>query len=782
MDVKKITNLYPIIHPKSSHATAAMNLSNRIALQMTQQAIAQLIHWTGDEIPKACSLDTIRDDSVIARASALSGWDVKQVITPLKLIFDEINLTQSQQICHYHPIGAISSSSPTIPYPLIADSSQTPSEQQADALKRLKTQIQKEVLPILESNWENLPLLTLILEKYASSLSYQDTNVAVIDQVRITITIAAALGIQAKGEQLSLVAGNLSGIQNFIYTISSEGALKSLRARSFYLELVTEEIVQQILSKLKLSRSNVIYAGGGNLYILAPEEGTELAIEELRNELNTWLLRQFQGKIFLALGSHAFPAEAISKPDFSQYWDQAIRQLNQQKLTKFSTHLSDFLNPKESYEACRVCHRDDVKDLKEFKLGSTIQACATCRSMFELGGNLLRVEAIVRSSDKTLSSNPLRFNFSDSEQVYYHFFQDWKQVLQKPDTVLLVNDWDLDHYQFKHFRNAMPLLLGNYGKSTELENETGFMSMQELADKSQGIQRVGYLRMDVDRLGQIFARGLGDNYSLSKLAGLSRQMSYFFKVYLNSLASNRRDNFLNHKSTMGLRSLSENDRQNLLFIYAGGDDLFVAGAWNELVEFAFDTYQAFRAYTGNHPDITLSGGISLVGDKFPLYQAASTSGDAEAAAKGNDRDSLGLFGEVFKWGSWIGSDRPEPKSADYLKDEAIPELYGVFPLVQAMLKLQENPNYSRSFVRNLLVVADLRDEKVREAERKYPNQVKDVSHFLHLPKLAYTLARLPKQIRGHTDFEPIRQSLMSPHNAPYFRAIATWLEFLNRKS
>jgi CRISPR-associated protein Csm1 len=782
MNVKNRTNSSPNIHSRFSNATTIMNPSHRIALQVTQQAIAQLIHWTGDEIPKPCRLETIGDDGVIARASALSGWDIRQSITPLKLIFDEIKLTQGQQNRHYHPIGAISSSSPNIPYPLITDRSQTPSEQQADALKDLKSQLQTEVLPILENNWENLPLLTLILEKYASCLSYQDGNVAVIDQVKITSAIASALAIQTTGEQLSLVAGDLSGIQNFIYTIFSEGALKSLRARSFYLELVTEEIVHQILSRLQIPRHNVIYAGGGNLYILAPAEGTELAIEELRVALNTWLYEQFQGKIFLALASNFFPAKAIATSEFSKYWDQAIRRLNQQKSAKFSAHLSDVLTPKKSYEACRVCHRDDTAVLKPLKPESTLQACATCRSMFELGGSLLRVEAIVRSSDKTLSINPLRFKFSDSEEVYYHFFQDWKQVLQKPDTVLLVNDWDLEHYQFKHFRNAMPLLLGNYGKRTELEGETGFMSMQELADKSEGIQRVGYLRMDVDRLGQIFARGLGDNYSLSKLAGLSRQMSYFFKVYLNSLASDRQNNFLRHTSTLGLRSLSETDRQNLLFIYAGGDDLFVAGAWNELVEFAFDTYQAFRAYTGNHPDITLSGGISIVGDRFPLYQAASTSGDAESAAKGNDRDSLGLFGEVFKWGSWMGIDRPEPKTADYLKDEAMPPLYGVFPLVQAMLNFQKNSNYSRSFVRNLLVVADLRDAKVREAEKKYPTQVKDVSHFLHLPKLAYSLAQLPKQIRGHTNFEPIRQSLMSPHNVPYFRAIATWLEFLNRKS
>jgi len=35
-------------------------------------------------------------------------------------------------------------------------------------------------------------------------------------------------------------------------------------------------------------------------------------------------------------------------------------------------------------------------------------------------------------------------------------------------------------------------------------------------------------------------------------------------------------------------------------------------------------------------------------------------------------------------------------------------------------------------------------------------------------------------VRNHTNFAPVRTSLKSPYNAPYFRAIATWIELLNR--
>ena len=59
---------------------------------------------------------------------------------------------------------------------------------------------------------------------------------------------------------------DISGIQSFIYTIGEKGALKGLRARSFYLEIMMEHIVDELLEKLSLSRANLIYTGGGHCY------------------------------------------------------------------------------------------------------------------------------------------------------------------------------------------------------------------------------------------------------------------------------------------------------------------------------------------------------------------------------------------------------------------------------------------------------------------------------------------------------------------------------------
>jgi CRISPR-associated protein Csm1 len=350
------------------------------------------------------------------------------------------------------------------------------------------------------------------------------------------------------------------------------------------------------------------------------------------------------------------------------------------------------------------------------------------------------------------------------------------------NTLFLVNNWTVNDY--RKGRNIVPLLLGNYAKESEVEPGTTIRA-NELASKATGIKRVGYLRMDVDRLGQIFAKGLGENQTLPKLAALSRQMSYFFKVYLNSLAENRKDNLSEMAKYLPNNSDGNlSPRPNLLFIYAGGDDLFISGAWNEVVEFAFDVYQCFRAYTGKNPDITLSGGISLADAKFPLYQAADKSGEAEEKAKGNGRDSLGLFGEVFKWDEWIGINQEnfaiiDEEIREYLNSEDVPGLLGVFPFVEQLTN-QLELKYSRSFVRNLLITAKTQQQTIEKIKDEFPEQQKAVRYYLHLPKIVYTLARLPSDVRNHTSFAPVRKSLKNPYNAPYFRAIATWIELLNR--
>ncbi|MFG6098459.1 type III-A CRISPR-associated protein Cas10/Csm1 [Leptothoe sp. ISB3NOV94-8A] len=803
--------------------------TEKIACNVYQKAIIALLNWAEIPRPDDCQ---IAPCNVVEKAQQRFGWH-QASIDFLRLIFDQIQLEDGTSSVHYVPLKKIecdaSTSYPIIPYPVTTD----PNKSDITAFKQA---IQQNILPQLKANWNNFSWLSIVLEKYGGCVSYGDSSVALVDSTRIVAAVAVAMSNTSESK-LCLIAGDLSGIQNFIYTITSDGALKSLRARSFYLELVTEEVVQQLIHKLAIPRSSVIYAGGGNLYLLAPF-GSEKRAIQAANLINNWLKRDFQGKVFLSLACQDCDVQDVASSQFAKIWNKAIEKVNSRKTQKFSQQLNQLLQPRYSYTPCKVCHRDDQKKLYPLNRQEvdSPDACTVCQRMFRLGGQLFKVKAVIRSLSPRLPNALDRLPLHiPGQAVYYHLYEDLPNTVEKQDAVFLVNNWHLSDYADLE---ATPLILGNYGA----RGSDGFMTAQEFAEKAKSkgkeeaksedreqarfgsrIARVGYLRMDVDNLGKMFAKGLEKNgYSLPRLASLSRQMSYFFKVYLNSLACDRKENFLKYlndsdqkqkertspKTAYKFRALTENTRQDLLFIYAGGDDLFVSGAWNQIAEFAFDVYQTFRAYTGNHPDITLSGGVTLEVPKFPLYQAASSAGDAEDLAKSNDRDSLSLFGIVFKWHEWLGNgslENLEDSTKTYFSTSNSPKkppYLGVWDFVK-VLETNLSQKYKSSFIRNLLLTAQVQEQHIKEKMQKIEqrrrslsahmnykndstiqaleNEVRDIRYYLHLPKIAYTLARLPDDLRRHEKFKPMRISLLSPYNAPYFRAVATWIELLNRK-
>ncbi|WP_017295923.1 type III-A CRISPR-associated protein Cas10/Csm1 [Geminocystis herdmanii] len=742
--------------------------NHQIALSVLQEGIKKLAQWLELDFP---SLPLIQHQSII-KAKEIISWKEESEFKPLNLLFDSIHIQnyKSQEKTHYSPSIVLKNSFPILPSPVL----------NIPEMADFKTQVKEIISNFNHEDLSNLSLLNLCLEKIGSHISYGENDIAYSDFIKSLAMIAVSLNNNPSADNIGLIGGDLSGIQNFIYTISADGALKSLRARSFFLELVTAEITQQLLTELNLPPTNIIYAGGGNLYILTNDnhEENQRISNVIKARFNDWFSKSYQGKMFLALDYVTLPVDSLSSDQLSQYWQKIPQKLGSQKQQKFSNQIRDFLAPKPSYESCQVCHRDDqvkLKPLNPHNLDSS-SACWVCRTMFELGSRLFKVKAIVRvkrAKNRTFDRTE-RVNKIVLPGYEYYLYESINKALSvdNAETIFLINNWDLANYKEEKIK---PILLGNYGKKTELENESGFMSaseMTEIARKSGKIARVAYLRMDVDNLGKIFAQGLAEKLNLPRLASLSRQMTYFFKVYLNTLATEK--------------------NYNLLFIYAGGDDLFISGVWDEVIDFAFQIYESFREYTGYNSSVTLSAGISFAGAKYPLYQSANESGEAEEKAKGNGRDSLGLFGEVFKWEEWLGKENInvnqleiDDNLREYLGGNVSLSLFGVKPFVDALQNIKDS--YSRNFVQNLLATAKIQEQKIKEVEKKkatltYPQEIDDVKYFLHLPKIAYTLARLPSHIQNNPQFEPIKSSLKSPYNARYYSAIATWLELLNRSS
>jgi CRISPR-associated protein Csm1 len=176
------------------------------------------------------------------------------------------------------------------------------------------------------------------------------------------------------------------------------------------------------------------------------------------------------------------------------------------------------------------------------------------------------------------------------------------------------------------------------GNDFPADNDGSPLTFDEFAGDGD-FKRLGFLRMDVDNLGIIFSKGFTDEKcTFSRYSSLSRSLDYFFKGYINTIWKKEKYN----KSTF--------------IIYSGGDDLFLVGRWDKLIEIAEEIREQFSLWTCQNPNLSISGGVAVVPDKFPVLKAAQEAAIAEHAAKnhklkndGKEKNSFTLLNVPLNW-------------------------------------------------------------------------------------------------------------------------------------
>ena len=147
-----------------------------------------------------------------------------------------------------------------------------------------------------------------------------------------------------------LYSYDISGIQSYIYTIRGSKALKSLRARSLYLELLLENIVDELLAKIGLSRCNLIYTGGGHAYILLPNtEKVKNEIEEFDTELKAWFLDQSDISLYIAGGYAECSSKELAE-DIGKVYERVGRAVSKRKSQRYTANDMKAMNAKYTYE------------------------------------------------------------------------------------------------------------------------------------------------------------------------------------------------------------------------------------------------------------------------------------------------------------------------------------------------------------------------------------------------------------------------------------------------
>ena len=486
------------------------------------------------------------------------------------------------------------------------------------------------LLEVLEAQLSYIP---------SSTMKSEVADISLYDHVKLTAAIAASIKEWLDENNISdyketlfkgatgfygkkvflLFSMDMSGIQDFIYTIASKNALKMLRSRSFYLEIFMENLIDELLDYIGMSRSNLIYSGGGHAYIItANTENIKQKIVEFELKINEWLLDEFKTALFLGCGYAECSANELhNEPEgtYRQIFKNVSKMISQKKMKRYSAAQIIILNSKgkkDGTRECRVCRRAS-------KLLEDDDICSVCNAMIDMSQNILYEGFyIVTENPKDKVALPLPFG---RYLVAYNKEELLEKMKQDDSSYIRAYTKNKSYTGFKVVKK---LWVGDYTLGD---------SFEKLAKKSEGINRIAVFRADVDNLADAFVNGFvsekyGEKYmTISRTATFSRKMSMFFKYHINYILKNGEFYIVDKKK----EDKGKKRNRNATIVYSGGDDVFVVGSWDDVVGFAVDLQKSLKEFSQD--TLTISGGIGIYPAKYPINNMARLTGELEECSK-----------------------------------------------------------------------------------------------------------------------------------------------------
>jgi CRISPR-associated protein Csm1 len=566
-----------------------------------------------------------------------------------------------------------------------------------DALEKLE---HKQSIPLWFEHFDSL-FLIYVSHVPAATVGKVVPDVSLYDHSKLTAALATAIyryheamgtleidGIRDYDDQkFLLVSGDFYGIQDFIFAeggSTGKAAAKLLRGRSFAVSLISELAADMLCRELGLPTSSVVLNAAGKFTILAPNlEFMRAVIKEVHNAINEWLLGNYYGQASLGICTVAASCKDFVGGNFPRLWEELQSAGERVKFSKLdlerdggvvSGYLDSFNNSLD-HPLCPFCGKRPSHP--EAYVGNEREcSCKICRDHNYIGEHLVKQERIaVTTVDADLRGEKLLEPIFGRYQVSFDVGGKLGDLARSGT---LLKYWDIGIPEDgKIAKNITAKFINGYvPKYSEEDNfDDRFLQGKKKADtmlelvealkpgmeipktflhiaktalnftdkpgKFTGIEALAVVKADVDNLGLVFSCGIRhERFTISRLATLSRQMNNFFAVYLPHIL----------KTTPKFA--------NIYTIFAGGDDLFLVGPWNRVIDFARFLKEKLTEYVCGNPDITISAGVSIHKPGEPIRTISETAENSLEASKarkddspGNDggKDAVTIFGETVAW-------------------------------------------------------------------------------------------------------------------------------------
>ena len=451
------------------------------------------------------------------------------------------------------------------------------------------------------------------------------------------------------GDNLLLISGDFWGIQKFIFDgLTANKASKILRSRSAMVQLITFAIVDII--KNKFPKSDTVLFGAGKFLILAKnDQQPQTEINKIQKELNNYFLQNFfglNGFILSVAQTNKQNILAQNSEEMKINLDNLAKKNELNKLQKFNfTDLEDnnicidiFAN--NDNEVCKFCGKRGVEKTNKN------EACSVCDNQIKLGEKLTKNDYIEISTQKR-EDDILIIELSDIK-YYAKFYKD-KPLNNRKN----IFDMSVENYDIFPKWSLNSYVAKNEDKIIKDFDE---LCINEEGNKSSGLMA---MKADVDKLGDTFRDFYQNNFK--KFNRLSRELDFFFSDYATSLMKDK----------------------NLYTVFAGGDDLFVIGEYNEIIKYAKELRDNF--YKFSLEKSTLSMGIVMFKPSTPINYISRLADEAESRAKAVlkdedknktdekksklTRDGIDLFGISMKFNEFLDIENNFEKVIEFLEKE-----------------------------------------------------------------------------------------------------------------
>lgn len=473
-----------------------------------------------------------------------------------------------------------------------------------------------------------------------------------------------------------LLVGDLSGIQDYLFDLADQqrGQSRSLRARSFFLQAVTEIAALRLLRAANWQPDHIVLRVAGKFVLQGSsldDHQQQRVLTEYHN-MADWLAEQTGARVRLSL------AFGDTQGTLPEQYRNVMGRLQQEKLRPLSATAIG----KEGWKSsalvlppiappCISCRRQKATSPEIDAEGNLLSLCPACAMYGKVGRELPRRNWMALHSTPKAAAYDILGN-----GVTFHS----EPPSPTPDMIGL---FSLSGQEYPEL-TSIPVLKRRLARHIPLAAHVP-MDFDTIAARSRGAPYLGILKMDADSLGQTVQRLLENTTNLEPLQTLSERLDQFFAQRLD-------------------KEMEKSEWECIYTVFSGGDDLLLVGPWNVLFSFAYHVRSQFQA-SFHDQNLTISGGLAIVSRKTPIHRTVEQAEHLLESAKQAGRNRFAAFGQVWKWENHVAIQFAADNLARWV----------------------EGNTAERGWLQTLLRMAEQRDEEPLTAsrlayyvERNYP--------------------------------------------------------------